>query len=393
VRIFLLCQQSNRSHAVPAYAFWRRYFTEGIREAGHEWIEPAGVDWAEGLLPRDTDEHARWREHAWSQTIAQVKAEHARQPVHLVLSYLFPAQIEPHALAELRALGIPCVNFFCDNVREFTRVPREFLGFDSHWVPEYAAVAMYRRAGLSFVHAPMPVWTPPSTRQIPEHEIDQATFIGSHDVLRERLLGDAVAHGLRLHIYGAGWDAPAKDVAASAPAPGALVKRGSFLERQRAFLRSQGLCGYAMKLTYKLQRPRPRAWLDERLQPPIYDDTYFRLTRESAVAVGINRYPDFRHAFWIPGSYSRLRDIEAPMLGACYLTEDCPGLDQLYEPGVEIETYRTAGELAEKSRALLADPTRRRELRTRAQRRALSEHTIARSLDKIFAALNLPKTS
>jgi spore maturation protein CgeB len=148
-----------------------------------------------------------------------------------------------------------------------------------------------------------------------------------------------------------------------------------------------------MKLTYKLQRPRPRAWLDERLQPPIYDDAYFRLTRESAVTVGINRYPDFRHAFWSPGSYSRLRDIEAPMLGACYLTEDCPGLDQLYEPGVEIETYRTAGELAEKSRALLADPTRRRELRTRAQRRALSEHTIARSLDKIFAALNLPKTS
>jgi hypothetical protein len=391
MRVFLICQQSIRQHAVPAYGFWRRYFTEGLREAGHECIEPIDVDWAEGLLLRNADEHARWSDRAWSQTIAQIKAAHARQPVHLVLSYFFPAQIEPAALAELRATGIPCVNFFCDNVREFTRVPREFHGFDSHWVPEFDAVAMYRRAGLPFVHAPMPVWTPPSTRQVPEHEIEQTTFIGSHDVLRERLLGDAVSHGLRLKIHGAGWSASSAHSPTSAS--NIPARCDSFFARQRAFLRSQGLQGYAMKLTYKLQRPRPRAWLQDVLQPPIYDEVYFQITRKSALTLGINRYPDFRHSAWNPGTYSRLRDIEAPMLGACYLTENCPGLDQLYEPGREIETYRNAEELVAKAHALLADPARRRELRTRAQRRALSEHTIGRSLEKISAALNLPKTT
>jgi hypothetical protein len=223
------------------------------------------------------------------------------------------------------------------------------------------------------------------------HETEQTTFIGSHDVLRERLLGEAFARGLRLKIHGAGW--PASTAYPPSPKPRSSSHVESFFARQRAFFRAQGFQGYAMKLSYKLQRPRPRAWLNDALLPPVYDEAYFRLTRESALTLGINRYPDFRHPAWSPGTYSRLRDIEAPMLGACYLTEDCPGLDQLYEPGREIETYRNADELVAKAHALLADPARRRELRARAQRRALSEHTIARSLEKIFAAIDLPNTT
>jgi hypothetical protein len=41
-----------------------------------------------------------------------------------------------------------------------------------------------------------------------------------------------------------------------------------------------------------------------------------------------------------PNTYSRLRDIEAPMLGACYLTEQTEGLECLYDIGNEIEIYK-----------------------------------------------------
>jgi spore maturation protein CgeB len=121
------------------------------------------------------------------------------------------------------------------------------------------------------------------------------------------------------------------------------------------------------------------------------DDEHFRLTRESAVTLGINRYPSFRHSLHRPHRYSRLRDLEAPMLGACYLTEACPGLDQLFEPGREIETYRDAAELVGKARALLADAPRRRALRLAGQRRVLAEHTLGRSLEKIAIALGFPR--
>lgn len=389
MRIFLICQQSLRRHAVPAYAFWERYFKEGIAEAGHEWVEAAGVDWAEGLLPLDPESRARWSDRTWTQTLAALKAEHARSPFHFVLCYLFPAQVEPAAIKEIQSLGIPCVNFFCDNVREFTRVPVSFNDFALHWVPEYEGCALYRAERLPFVHAPMPVWIPPALRQFPEREETEIVFIGSHDPLREALLASAAGQGLPLRLYGAGW----KPAPSTAPTPVTAESPSSpppgLLSNQLNFLRTHGLRGFAMKLTYKFHRPPARAWIDAALQPPIDDDEYLRITRESAVTLGINRYPSFRHSFNRPHAYSRLRDIEAPMLGACYLTEACPGLDQLYEPGREIETYRDASELAAKASELLANPARRHELRVRGQQRALRDHTIGRSLEKIAAALAL----
>jgi spore maturation protein CgeB len=77
------------------------------------------------------------------------------------------------------------------------------------------------------------------------------------------------------------------------------------------------------------------------------------------------------------------------MAGACYLTEWTAGLDQLYDLGVEIETYRDAPELAEKAQWLLNDSARRKRMRKHGQARALQEHSIARTLDKVAARLNL----
>jgi hypothetical protein len=390
MRIFLICQQSQRRHDVPAYAFWEKYLKEGIAEASHTFTEAEDVDWAEGLLPFVGDERARWLGRTWSRAVASLKTQHAHDPIDLVLCYLFPSQVEPSALAEIRALGIPCVNFFCDNVREFTRVPEVFRGFDLHWAPEFEACELYRNAGLPFIHAPMPVWVPPAFRTIPDRETDDAVFIGSHDVLREALLADVVARGLPLRLYGAGWKPASRSHEASPlpPSVGARVKP-SFLSNQREFLRTEGLRGFAMKLSYKLHRPPAPEALRSSVQAPIYGEDYFRATQESAVTLGINRYPSFRHSFRHPHAYSRLRDIEAPMLGACYLTEACPGLDRLYEVGREIETYRNGEELAAKAKELLASPARRRELRVNGRRRALSDHSITRSLEKIFSTLGL----
>jgi hypothetical protein len=395
MRVFLICQQALRPHAVPAYSFWERAFKEGLTEAGHRWLEAPDVDWAEGLTAMDAAQRARWLDYTWTRTCAAIAAAHAREPVDLVLSYLFPNQVEAAAVEKIRALGVPCVNFFCDNVREFTAVPAVYRAFDLHWVPEHEATALYRAARLGFIAAPMPVWVPSTLREAPTRETDAVTFIGSHDVLREALLADAHARGLPLRIQGAGWPGTQPETGidvGETPAPVASVPRPRRNWRnQLHFFRTHGPRGFVNKLTYALHPTPPRAWLRDALQAPVYGDDYFRLTRESAVTLGINRYPSFRHAFRHPHRYSRLRDIEAPMLGACYLTEECPGLDRLYEPGREIETYRDVAELVAKAHALRADPARRQRLRVAGQRRALAEHTIARSLQKIAAALGLPR--
>ncbi len=105
------------------------------------------------------------------------------------------------------------------------------------------------------------------------------------------------------------------------------------------------------------------------------------------VTIGVNRVATATHSTRRPLTYSRLRDIEAPMMGACYLTEWTAGIETLYEPGVEIETYRTAGELVVKLRELTGDVPRRRAMREQAQRRALSEHSVSRSIARIISHL------
>ena len=118
-------------------------------------------------------------------------------------------------------------------------------------------------------------------------------------------------------------------------------------------------------------------------------DGYLDVVATSAVSLGINRFPSLLHPTCKPGTYSRLRDIEAPMLGACYLTEWAEGLDSLYDIGSEIETFRDEQELVAKSRELLGSPARRLELRAAGQRRALREHTVGQSLHRISASLGL----
>jgi spore maturation protein CgeB len=113
----------------------------------------------------------------------------------------------------------------------------------------------------------------------------------------------------------------------------------------------------------------------------------FQVLRESRVALGINRYPNFSRPFSRPDVYSRLRDIEAPMAGACYLTEWTEDLPHWYELGRDIETYRSVDELVGKLKELESSPEKRKSLREHGQRRAASELTIGRSFEKIAQAL------
>jgi spore maturation protein CgeB len=108
------------------------------------------------------------------------------------------------------------------------------------------------------------------------------------------------------------------------------------------------------------------------------------------VTIGVNRVSTANQSLRRPLLYSRLRDIEAPMLGACYLTEWTTGLEHMYELAKEIETYRSAEELSSKLNELRLDPARRGAMRQRAQRRALADHSVARSIARIAARLGLP---
>lgn len=386
MRIFVACQQSAQTYAIPAYHFWGVYFRAGLAEAGHVMVEDEGLDWARGLLDLDPQERAGWKDRTWSRTLATLKREHEREGIDLFLSYLFPNQVEPAALLEIRRLGIPCVNFFCDNVREFRRVPEEYRDFDLHWVPEHKAVALYQQARLPWLLAPMACWVPPLQRRPVEAETLPVTFVGTRDEQREVLFAEAIQRGLECNLCGPGWNAPIVIERGTRPSSGLLGR----VRNQWSFARQHGWPALARKCANQLA-PRPPLAFDfsPYAKPAQFGDAYWPLLRDCTVCLGVNRYPTLRFPFHRPDTYSRLRDIEAPMAGACYLTEWTEGIDRLYELGTEIETYRDAEELADKARTLLADPSRRRRMRAAAQKRALATHTIGHTLTRIADKLGL----
>jgi hypothetical protein len=380
MRILLSCLQSLKRHPLPAYGFWRNYFVQGLLEAGHEVVEVPNVDWAEGLTYPAGNALDSWRSRTWEIVKMFVQRELTQRPIHLFVGYFYPKQVETTAIHELQQTGIPCVNFFCDNVREFLKLPAEYRAFALHWVPEFEALPMYRDAGLTYIHAPMPCWVSETLRNSPHVETEPATFLGSADVLRRDLLGRALQGGADFVLRGPGWLGNVSQKNRSIT---------SIISNQIDFVRQRGFRGLLRKLQAHA-RPLPQPSISEsQIGATVFDDDYLRITREAMVTIGVNRVPTAFQSPRRPLVYSRLRDIEAPMLGACYLTERTEGLEHMYELGKEIETYRTAEELTSKLSELRSDPPRRIAMRERAQRRALADHTVGRSMERIREHLGL----
>jgi hypothetical protein len=383
MRILLSCLQSLTRHSLPAYGHWREYFVEGLLEAGHEVVEVANIDWAEALTYPPGRALDSWRTRTWEAVETFVHQEIAQRPIHLFVGYFYPEQVEEAAIRELQRMGIPCVNFFCDNVREFVKPPAEYAPFALHWVPEFEALTMYREAGLPFVHAPMPCWISADLRNASRLETESATFIGTPDVLRRNLLGQALRGGADFVIRGNGW------LSDTATQPKQIRTAATLISNQIDLVKRHGVGGLLTKIESRVRPLRPPPIEESRIGAPLSDTEYFRVSREAMVTIGVNRVPSANRSPHRPLVYSRLRDIEAPMLGACYLTEWTEGLEHMYELGKEIETYRTAEELTSKLSELQRDPVRRSAMRERAQRRALADHTVGRSIERIREHLGL----
>ncbi len=374
MKIFLSFLQSPYQYQIAAYSFWEYYLKNGIEEAGHEWIECKEVDWAKGLVPQSQEELSLWKTNAWEKTLNYLK----QHPADIFLSYLYPHQVEESAIAEIKKMGIPCVNFFCDNVRNFKKAPAQFKVFDLNWVPEFKAQKMYEKAGYPFIAAPMPMWVEPKYRNVPATEQDRVSFIGSKDVLRQLFFEELLKKhpDFSVDIYGSAWIGTE-----------GLLQRAPLSIKQKAynqirFLAEHGISPYLNKLKYRRYNPALSNQLKTNVKGKLDFENYVKVSRESKVTVGINRYPSFNFPLHSPDTYSRLRDIEAPMLGACYLTEYTEGLENLYDLENDILTYKDVDDFVEKCQQLSQDKQLRLKLRANGQKRALTEHSIAQTLKK-----------
>ena len=91
-----------------------------------------------------------------------------------------------------------------------------------------------------------------------------------------------------------------------------------------------------------------------------------------------------QHESWAGPHANNLRMYEATGVGTFLLTDWKEDLDLYFEPGVEIETYRSPEECDEKITFYLRNGEKRREIAARGQARTLRDHTYAQRMRELL---------
>lgn len=337
---------------------WRRHFYDGLEQAGLKVSRPRGVDfgWARPPQAYDSSRSAEARARVSDALLTQILAADGGPP-QAVLSCCFSHDIELDLVDRVRSAGIPWVNFFCDSLYAFDRVSSLAARTSLNWFVESEAEERYRALGVPYLRAPYalnPEALPDASCSAPDHSL---LFIGSANHHRIRATALIRLSGANLQVRGWGWREALDPKPARSLAPSALIKRTG--------------------------RAAVRALLGSRIGGYLDHDTMLGELRRSAVVLGLNEGglgPDAR-------SYLKLRDLEFPGMGCCYLSQHHADLCDVFALGQEVISFRTAWEAGRLVRDLARYPAKCREIGRRARARVLQEHTWSARLPVIESRL------
>ena len=404
MRIFTAVRHA-RDPALYYGGLWSGNFYPALRALGHEIVE-SQVD----LLPVSrfmhvgsgfTAQELEARGRTTQSIIDEVTRAHREKPIGLFLSYFYNAHFDPGGFERLRALGIPAVNFFCNSIYQFELVDAVAAAADFSWHPEKEARSSYLAAGAR------PVWVqmgadPEIYRPVDGVERQaRAAFIGQRYADRDRWLAAAIKAGLPLDIYGAGWRPSSTPASGQSAAPASYLGRGapvpgtwpSYLDAARQTMRRDGAVRGAARLVrqwrYRGETRGLAPVVAQAAKGSVPEGKFAEMVARYAVHINLsNVWADGRPcSALVP--HVRLRDFEIPMCRAAYLTAHTAEIEDFYEPGKEIETYRSHEEFIDRARYLLGHEAHAERLREAGYARARADHTWARRMALLFDRIGL----
>jgi spore maturation protein CgeB len=357
VRVFYaVCASPNPDVASQG---WRSNLYGSLVAMGHEVIE---FDYdldetARHLDPADPAQAAFIQENRprlTAELLRQIEAAHAQVPVRLFFSYFYDACVEAEALDRIRSLGITTANWYCNASYQLSLVSDISPHYNFCLVPEKFRLTDYEALGATPVYcqeaANPAVYRP---HQVPQ-EFD-VTFVGGCYGDRPALVKWLREEGVDVRVWGPRWE-------------------------------------------YHVQ-PRSRnplrRWMEPRTGLPreavggvLSDSALTEMYSRSKINLGFSTCGDTHgHAERIV--QIRLRDFEVPMSGGFYLVEHIEELEEFYEIGLEIETYRSRDELVDKIRFYLANDAARDRIRHAGLARCLRDHTWQRRFETVFQEIGL----
>lgn len=360
-RVFALapdCHTGGRYQRV-----WQRHFYEGLQGALPHVVLPVDVrfDWARPAVDaprRSSVERGEASERIWRQ----IQMAHGEGGLDAVISYCFSSDVETDLIERTVALGVPWINFFCDSAYAFDLVEALARRTSLNWFPESVAVPHYRALGrpsLCRPYALHPAALPQASCETAEHALG---FVGAPTGNRILRLAGLWLHGCPVAVRGEGWQRlKTRPPPPSTPRDSRV--RGRLAER---------LISRAVR---PIVRFGARALNDEEML------TFLSRCR---LVLGLNEGRDLQGIYT---SYLKLRDVEFPGYGACYLTQHNADVADAFDVGREVLTFRHAKEAAALVRWGTRHPEAARAIGQAGRRRVLGEHTWAARLTELSRAM------
>ena len=141
--------------------------------------------------------------------------------------------------------------------------------------------------------------------------------------------------------------------------------------------------GAARTLRQNFRRSKYDIWvktLESVYHPPVFGMDMYRLIASSHI--GLNIHID------MAGNHSgNMRMFEVTGVGVCLITEHSSNIEELFEPGQEVLTYRSKEELLKTIQEVLGEKSKLKEIAKAGQQRTLQSHNMERLFNDIKPAL------
>lgn len=367
---------SGSNNLVPNSQTWLRNLYEPLIDLGHDvYLFPTD----EGRIAKKN----RTLQTRFSQKMVDTFLDqHKKKPFDLFFSYLEDGMVDPMAIDRINETGVVSCNFSCNNVHQFYLVKDISPIFNYCLHAEKDVDNKYRSIGAN------PIWWPMASNpkyckpyNIPR-EIS-VSFVGANYSIRAEYLYHLLINNVTVQAYGPGWVWGTKNRWYS------MAKRWKHTlvstlsqDPKEKYRSSAELSSHDLRklVSYKYR---------DNVHGPLSDEEMIMMYSQSHISLGFLEVYDNHDPTGSLKRHLHLREFEAPMSGALYLTGYMDELTEHYIPGKEIITYRNRFELLDKINYYLNNPEKGNRIRDQGRKRALKDHTYHNRFIQLFSELSL----
>lgn len=333
------------------------------------------------------------RERKHHELLQLAKSLQATGQLDLIFCYVYDDFMLPQHAAALAALGVPLVNYNVDMINQWYRQLRIAPYFTLTLCAQRMNMQNLARHGARVLYFPMAA----CVQEVASEPVDSAwqpaapvTFVGTPMPYRLRVLQQLHAAGIPLAVYGRHW----REQRQATPERHPEKTCSDLLHYAWPRLRAEGpgallrSLGQRFGHSHKPQVQQSASLAESLLHGFVPEAAMGALFANSRINLGFTRMIGEDPAQ--PGvNQVKLRDFEVPMAGGFYLVEAAPDYEQLFRPGIEVDTWRDPAELIDKIRYYLAHEEKRAAIAAAGHARARQEHGWPHRFAYLFAHLGL----